>query len=51
MGEIAGKVLGILATVAVFTLIIAGMLWPAMQEKGTNVEQQIQSTNIGGEGS
>ncbi len=51
MGEISGKVLSILATVAVFALIVTQILWPAIESKGEAVETQITESNIGGEGS
>lgn len=46
MGEIAGKILGLLAVVAVFTLVVTLVLWPAIQDKGDEVEQQIRSAVI-----
>ncbi|MGP4074056.1 hypothetical protein ACTWQB_16240 [Piscibacillus sp. B03] len=50
MDSIAGKILGLLAVAAIFTLVFTNVLWPAVQDKGNEVESEINSTEIGGHG-
>jgi F0F1-type ATP synthase membrane subunit b/b' len=50
MGEISGKILGIVATVAVFIVVIMVAVYPAISNQGDTVEGQLeqQTTNLDG---
>ncbi|GLO68272.1 MULTISPECIES: hypothetical protein [Oceanobacillus] len=44
MGEISGKLLGILATIAVFVVAIMVAVYPTVQEQGVTVGDQVDQT-------
>ena len=46
MSEITGKVLGVMAAVMIFTFIIAGTLYGAISNKGSEVEDMINGASV-----
>jgi hypothetical protein len=43
MGEISGKILGIVATVAVFIVVIMLAVYPAISSQGDTVGSQLET--------
>lgn len=48
MSEITAKVLGVLAAVGLFAIIIAGTLFGAIENKGLDVENMINGVSVDG---
>lgn len=46
MSEISAKVLGVLAAVLIFGFIIAGTVFSAMDDKGSEVGTELQNVTI-----
>lgn len=45
MGELTGKIMGILAVLALVSVVIYGSILPSAKTKGTAVSTQITSTS------
>ena len=46
MSEISGKILGVLAAVLIFGFIIAGTIFGAMDDKGGDVSNELDTVTI-----
>lgn len=47
MGEMTGKILGVVAVLAIFIVVIMGTIYPAIKDTGKEVDEQIRNTNVG----
>lgn len=47
MSDSIGQILGVVATLVIFIVIIMGTIYPAIHENGEKVEEKITDTNYG----
>lgn len=47
MSDSVGQILGVVAVLAIFLVIIMGTIYPAIQDNGEQLEEKITDTNYG----
>lgn len=47
MSDLAGQILGVVAVIAIFIVIIMSTIYPALKDSGENMEDVIRGTSYG----